>query len=66
MQRRDDTVQNILAKLKIGVLGIPFDVGWTGEGIAEAPEAVRRAGLVKELSATGREVFDLGDAMSPT
>lgn len=65
MQRRDDTVQNILAKLKIGVLGIPFDVGWTGEGIAEAPEA-RRAGLVMELSATGREVFDLGDAMSPT
>ena len=61
MQHVNGLFQRLLTKLKIGVLGIPFNVGWAGEGIAEAPEALRTAGLVKELSATGREVFDLGD-----
>ena len=63
MQRENAIFQRTLDKLKIGVLGIPFNVGWAevAEGIAEAPEALRTAGLVKELSATGREVFDLGD-----
>ena len=51
----------ILVKSKIGVLGIPFNVGWTGEGIAEAPKALRTAGIIQELSSTGRKVIDLGD-----
>ena len=46
---------------RIGVLGIPFNVGWTGEGIDEAPRALRAAGLIQELSSVGLEVNDLGD-----
>ena len=45
----------------IGVLGIPFCVGWVGEGIAEAPEALRASGLVQEVASVGLEVKDLGD-----
>ena len=46
---------------RIGVLGIPFNVGWAGEGIDEAPRALRAAGLIRELSSVGLEVSDLGD-----
>jgi arginase len=46
---------------RIGVLGIPFNVGWQGEGIAEAPRALRAAGLVSQLASTGLEVKDFGD-----
>ena len=52
-----------LAKSRIGLLGIPFNVGWAGEGIAEAPKALRNAGLVEELSLVGPEVVDLGDVV---
>ena len=45
----------------IGVLGIPFCVGWVGEGIAEAPGALRASGLVQEVASVGLEVKDLGD-----
>jgi arginase len=46
---------------QIGVLGIPFNVGWKGEGIDEAPQALRAAGLVQQLRSVGLEVRDLGD-----
>jgi len=61
MQRTDEFSKRILVKLKIGVLGIPFAVGWEGQGIAEAPKALRAAGLLDALSGSNREVSDLGD-----
>ena len=49
-------------KLKsIGVIGIPYTVGWKGEGIDEGPAALRKAGLVKQLSQVAETVADLGD-----
>ncbi len=30
----------------IGVIGIPYNVGWKGEGIDEGPAALRKAGIV--------------------
>jgi arginase len=50
-----------LATPKIGVLGIPFCVGWVGEGIAEAPKALRDSGLIPQLASVGLELSDLGD-----
>ena len=51
-----------MAKLKsIGVIGIPYTVGWKGEGIDEGPAALRKAGLVRELSQVAETVADLGD-----
>lgn len=51
-----------MAKLKsIGVIGIPYNVGWRGEGIDEGPAALRKAGLVRELRQVAEAVVDLGD-----
>ena len=51
-----------MAKLKsIGVIGIPYTVGWKGEGIGEGPAALRKAGLVRQLSQVAETVVDLGD-----
>lgn len=52
-----------MSKLKaIGVIGIPYNVGWKGEGIDEGPSALRAAGLLKELEQVAEAVVDLGDA----
>jgi arginase len=52
-----------VSKLKaIGVIGIPYNVGWKGEGIDEGPSALRAAGLLKELEQVAEAVVDLGDA----
>ena len=50
-----------MALFPIGVLGIPFCVGWVGEGIAEAPDALRASDLVQAVASVGLEVKDLGD-----
>ena len=51
-----------MSKLKaIGVIGIPYNVGWKGEGIDEGPSALRRAGLIEQLGQVAEAVVDLGD-----
>jgi len=45
----------------IGVIGIPYNVGWKGEGIDEGPAALRKAGIVTQLSQVADVVADLGD-----
>lgn len=51
-----------MPKLKaIGVIGIPYNVGWKGEGIDEGPSALRRAGLIEQLGQVAEAVVDLGD-----
>lgn len=45
----------------IGVIGIPYNVGWKGEGIDECPSALRNAGLIKQLDQVAETVVDLGD-----
>jgi arginase len=46
---------------KIGLIGVPYNVGWTGPGVAEAIGAFRAAGLADELAALDVEFADLGD-----
>lgn len=51
-----------MSKLKaLGVLGIPYNVGWKGGGIDEGPSALRRAGLLDQLRRVSETVVDLGD-----
>ena len=45
----------------IGVIGIPYNVGWKGEGIDEGPAALRKAGIVRQLIQVADVVVDLGD-----
>jgi len=45
----------------IGVIGIPYNVGWKGEGLDEGPAALRKAGVVRQLSQVAEAVADLGD-----
>jgi len=46
---------------KVGILGVPYNVGWKGEGIDKGPLALRDAGLAKRLRKVVRVVEDLGD-----
>jgi arginase len=46
---------------KVGVIGIPYNVGWKGPGIEEGAQALRNAGLVDELKKVVSEVVDCGD-----
>jgi arginase len=48
----------------IGVIGIPHNVGWKGEGIDEGPTALRKAGIVRQLSQAADVVTDLGDVIA--
>ena len=53
---------SFVARLRsIGVIGIPYNVGWKGEGIDEGPAALRNAGIVRQLSQVADVVADLGD-----
>jgi len=45
---------------KVGILGVPYNVGWKGEGIDRGPQALRNAGLAERLRVV-RAVEDLGD-----
>jgi len=46
---------------KIGILGVPYNVGWRGKGIDKGPQALRNAGLPERLGKAARLVKDLGD-----
>ncbi|WP_370262872.1 arginase [Limnobacter sp.] len=47
------------------LIGAPTDVGTTASGACSGPMALRQAGLVKGLLATGRPVLDAGDVQGP-
>jgi arginase len=46
---------------KVGILGVPYNVGWKGEGIDKGPQALRNAGLAERLGKVACVVTDLGD-----
>jgi len=46
---------------KVGLIGVPYNVGWRGPGIEEGARALRDAGLVDELKKVVSEVVDFGD-----
>jgi len=46
---------------KVGLIGVPYNVGWKGPGIEEGARALRDAGLVDELRRVVSEVVDYGD-----
>ena len=46
---------------KIGLIGVPYNVGWTGPGVAEAIGSFRKQGLCESLAALDAEFTDLGD-----
>jgi len=46
---------------KVGLIGVPYNVGWTGPGIEEGARVLRNAGLVDELRKVVGEVVDYGD-----
>jgi arginase len=50
--------------MKLGVIGIPSSAGGRSIGQEKAPRALREAGLIKRLAATGHEVVDYGDIPS--
>jgi len=46
---------------KVGLIGVPYNVGWGGPGVDEGARALRDAGLVDELKRVVGEVVDYGD-----
>lgn len=46
---------------KIGIIGVPLDLGAGTRGTNLGPEAIRIAGIVKRLEAIGYQVDDRGD-----
>ncbi|MEX0626534.1 MAG: arginase family protein [Chloroflexota bacterium] len=50
-----------MAPRVIRIVGAPFNSSGTTDGVARAPTALRRAGLVERLRAAGLEVTDRGD-----
>ncbi|XP_003485979.1 arginase, hepatic [Bombus impatiens] len=60
-------IQSVIIRLgnrnygKVGIIGVPFDKGQHKEGVAHGPEAIRTAGLVRELKSLGLDVKDYGD-----
>ncbi|XP_033207415.1 arginase, hepatic [Belonocnema kinseyi] len=51
---------------KVGIIGVPFEKGQNKEGVAEGPDVIRAAGLVKELQALGLDVKDYGNVSYKT
>lgn len=52
---------------RVELLGVPFNSSGTTNGVARAPTALRDAGLVEALRATGLKVIDRGDlSLGPT
>ena len=49
------------ARRSIELIGVPFNSSGTSDGVARAPAALRRAGLVDALRAVGLAVRDAGD-----
>ncbi|WP_368503685.1 arginase [Alkalihalophilus sp. As8PL] len=48
-------------ELKVGVIGVPMDLGQNRRGVDMGPSAIRYAGLISRLEALGHEVKDFGD-----
>lgn len=40
----------IHSETRIGILGVPFEEGQTKVGVAQAPDVIRKAELVKKLA----------------
>jgi len=55
------SAQSVSELKAIAVIGIPYNVGWKGQGIDEGPSALRRAGLIEQLGQVAETVVDLGD-----
>jgi arginase len=49
----------------IEVFGVPFNSAGRTDGVARAPEALRRAGLIDAIAAAGIDVADRGDIDLP-
>jgi arginase len=52
--------------MKITVIGVPDSAGAYGVGVERAPAALRDAGLLEALSASGHEIVDAGDLTERT
>jgi arginase len=50
---------------RIDLIGVPFNSAGTSEGVARAPAALRRAGLIEALVAAEVHVRDAGDLSLP-
>ncbi len=52
-------------KLKLGIIGMPLDLGGAHRGVDMGPYAVRHAGLMQRLKSAGHEVRDFGNIHCP-
>ena len=52
-------------KRKVDLVGVPFNSAGTTDGVARAPDALRRSALVERLEAAGLSVSDRGDLDLP-
>ncbi|MED1564329.1 arginase [Alkalihalobacillus alcalophilus ATCC 27647 = CGMCC 1.3604] len=50
-----------MTKKKIGIIGVPLDLGQSRRGVDMGPSAIRYAGLEATLKRLSDEVFDFGD-----
>ena len=51
---------------RLGIVGVPLDLGGGRRGVDMGPSAVRIAGIGERLAALGHEVHDYGDVDTPT
>ena len=51
---------------RLGIVGVPLDLGGGRRGVDMGPSAVRIAGIGERLTALGHEVHDYGDVDTPT
>lgn len=60
-----DRLANVMRRVRL--LGVPYNSSGLNDGVARAPGALRRAGLVDAIAAAGASVADAGDvALGPT
>jgi len=50
---------------RVGIIGVPLDLGGGRRGVDMGPSAVRIAGIGDRLASLGHEVRDLGDLATP-
>jgi arginase len=55
----------MVIQMKIGIIGVPMDLGQKRRGVDMGPTAMRIAGLVERLSDLGHEVVDFGNVPGP-
>ena len=48
-------------RMDVALIGVPFDSAGTATGVAQAPAALRAAGLLTALQEAGSAVVDIGD-----